>query len=264
MRNIFKKYYILFLIIVNILIILFFLMIDIINVKIFVPISKDYDWLSFVGSIISTTLGVIATIEAVKMTIKDESAKREKDLSIQYKPHLTIEAEKDNSDMSAIMVAWVRSFKYNGNENYNKINENSLILKLKNNGRGEAINIKVTELKVDCCLGIGNPGKPEIFDDINSNRILGSIYPNETYQIAINAPDTLIMDKEYYENHNEYYFRIEMEIEYYDSFKYNRYELGFILQFCIDLKKLRKVREFDDKVELKGRIPLDNILFKKI
>lgn len=264
MKDFFKKHYIVFLIIINILIILIFLLLDIINFKRFIPISQEYDWLSFFGTIIGTTLGVIATIEAVKLAIKDESEKREKDLAIQYKPHLILQARDETPDISAIIVVWVRSFEYNGTENYNKMDDDSLILKLKNNGRGEAINIRVTDLKIDCCLGKGNPGKKAIFDDINSNRIIASIYPNEEYQIAINAPKTIILEKKYYETHDKYYFRIILNFEYFDPFKYNKYELNAILEFCINLKEMKIVKEFDDKVELKGRIPLENIIFPKL
>lgn len=256
MRTFFKNHkYIVILITLSIL--------DIINIKKYIPLSNDYDWLSFFGTIIATTFGVIATIEAVKMTIIEENKKRKEDLAIQYKPHLIIEEKKGKKDNGAIMVAWVRSAEYNACENYLKMNNSSLILKLKNNGRGEAIKIRVTDLEIDCCLGDGNPGKKAIYDDINSNRILGTLYPNEEYQIAFNVPETIILDKEYYNRYQEYYFRITINIEYYDLFEYNKYDLNMILQFRINLKELKVVNEFDDKVELKGSTYLDEIIFPK-
>lgn len=149
--------------------------------------SKD-SWISFFGSI----TGGLLTLYGVWWTIKDQDNKRKEELAVQYRPILTF-CESKVSFPSKLNL--------------------QLNIKLKNNGRGECSNVKISISGKNCTAFLKNILSFQICSndsipiEINITKIKNSI--NSTSKPTL---DTI--------NENDH-FLININIEYNDIFQNN-------------------------------------------
>lgn len=151
------------------------------------PKETSYQILSYCGSI----LGGFLTLYGVWWTIKDQNNKRREELAVQYRPILTF-CESNVSFLSSLIL---------------------LKLKLKNNGRGECSDVKISISSNDCIAILKNIPSSQICSD-DSIPIEVSIFKAKK---NINTTS-----KQKFEEINENdHFLIDVNIEYNDIFQNN-------------------------------------------
>lgn len=150
--------------------------------------SNNYDaWIGYYGAILGGSL----TLTGVWWTIKDQNNKRREELAVQYRPILTF-CESNVSFLSSLIL---------------------LKLKLKNNGRGECSDVKISISSNDCIAILKNIPSSQICSD-DSIPIEVSIFKAKK---NINTTS-----KQKFEEINENdHFLIDVNIEYNDIFQNN-------------------------------------------
>lgn len=81
------KKYILTIIIISLIFLLIVFILDMSNITQYIPFSKQYDWLGFVGTYIGSILGSIITLFGVYQTIKYEKEKDIDENKLDNKPY---------------------------------------------------------------------------------------------------------------------------------------------------------------------------------
>ena len=194
------KKYISTIIIISLIFLLIVLVLDISNITQYIPFSKQYDWLGFIGTYIGSVLGSVITLFGVYQTIKYEKEKDDEKNKLDNKPYfynIDPMSEYDYKNTKQFILSEDASYKDK------KYSEQLAIIKNTDNAILIIDHVSINDINYYPAMGEVIDKNQMVYLEIFSNNeikindiklyvkdIIGNIY---TYMLVYNAQDEKIV-----------------------------------------------------------------------